>query len=70
MLYFWLFAGILIFLVVTYMGLTEKDGFKVWGYYYTFPALAFLMFIVRRWMIKRMDRHVKWMEEEKDKEEQ
>lgn len=69
MLYFWLFAGILIFLVVTYMGLTEKSGFKIWAYYYLFSALSILMFVVRRWMMKRMDNHVKWMEEQKANEE-
>jgi hypothetical protein len=69
MLYFWLFAGILIFLVVTYMGFTEKSGFKIWAYYYLFSALAILMFVVRRWMLKRMEKHLKWMEEEKAKGE-
>lgn len=70
MLYFWLFTSILTFLVVTYMGFTEASGFKIWGYYYLFSGLALLMFFVRRWMIKRMENHLKFMEEQKSKEEQ
>ena len=68
MLYFWLLAGIFIFLIVTYMGFTEKSGFKIWGFYYLFSALSLLMYVVRRWMIKRMEKHLKWMEEQKENE--
>lgn len=63
MLFFWLFIGILIFVIVTYMGFTEKSGFKIWSYYYLFSGLALLMFVVRRWMLKRMDKHLKFMAE-------
>lgn len=55
MLYFWLFAAILIFLVVTYMGFTE--GFDVWAYYYVFDAIALMAFLSRRWMMKRMEKN-------------
>lgn len=69
MLYFWLFVGILIFVVVTYMGFTEKSGFKIWSYYYLFSGLAILMFVVRRWMMKRMEKHIKLMAEKEAKGE-
>ena len=62
MLYFWLTVGILIFIGVTYMAITE--GFRKWGYYYVFAGLSFLMFIVRRWMIKRMERHLDYLEQQ------
>jgi len=49
MLYFWLAISIFLFIAITYLGLTE--GFKIWGYYYVTPALAFLMYILRKWMM-------------------
>lgn len=54
MLYFWLFVGTLILIVVTYKGFSE--GFKKWGFYYLFSGLALLMFVVRKWMMKKMER--------------
>jgi hypothetical protein len=67
MLYFWLFAAVLIFIVVTFMGF--KQGFELWAYYYMFSGLALLMFIVRRWMMKRMEKHMQFLESQKEKEE-
>jgi hypothetical protein len=68
MLYFWLVVGILILVGVTYMSLSEENGFAKWRYYYLFSGLAFFMFIVRRWMIKRMERHIEWMEKQEKEE--
>lgn len=62
MLYFWLAASIVLFIVVTYMGITE--GFRKWAFYYVFAGLAFLAFITRRWMLKRMEKHMKYLEEQ------
>ena len=55
MLYFWLVAAILIFGVVTVMGI--KDGFDVWGYYYFLGAIATAAYLSRRWMMKRFERN-------------
>lgn len=55
MLYFWLVAAILIFGIVTVMGI--KDGFDVWGYYYFLGAIAASAFLSRRWMMKRFERN-------------
>lgn len=66
MLYFWLVAAILIFLVVTYMGFAHS--FKIWGYYYLFAGLSLLMFLGRRWMMKRMERHIEFLEQQKKDE--
>lgn len=67
MLYFWLFTAILIFIVITYLSIT--DGFKKWAFYYVFALLAFLAFITRRWMMKRMEKHLKFLEEQKISEQ-
>ena len=61
MLYFWLFVAALLFIVVTYMALTE--GFKKWAFYYVFVFIAFFAFITRRWMMKRMEKLNKEMNE-------
>ena len=66
MLYFWLFAAILIFLVVTYKGIQE--GFSIWGYYYLFGGLALLMFFARRYMLRRLEKHIEYMEKQKSEE--
>ena len=66
MLYFWLAISIFLFIAITYLGLTE--GFKIWGYYYVTPALAFLMYLLRKWMMKRQEKHLAFLEEQKSKE--
>jgi multidrug transporter EmrE-like cation transporter len=66
MLYFWLFAGIFIAIGVTYMGITE--GFDKWITSYTFAALAILMFFMRRYMVRRMEKHVAYLAAQKEKE--
>ena len=65
MLYFWLFIGTLILIVITYKGFAE--GFRKWGFYYIFAGLAFLMYIVRKWMMKRMEKHQQFLEEQAKK---
>lgn len=62
MLYFWLLMAVFLFIVVTYMAISE--GFRKWSFYYVFAGIALLMFIVRRWMIKRMEKHMKFLEEQ------
>lgn len=67
MLYFWLLMAVFLFIVVTYLSISE--GFSKWSFYYVFVGIALLMFIVRRWMIKRMDKHMKFLEEQKAQNE-
>jgi cell division protein FtsW (lipid II flippase) len=62
MLYFWLLAAIAIFLVTTFMVMTE--GFNKWAYYYIFVVIALLMYVVKKWMMNRMEKHLKYMEEQ------
>ena len=66
MLYFWLAAAIIIFFITSYMSYAE--GIKKWGFYYIFVASALLMFLVKRWMMKRMEKHMAFMEEQKKKQ--
>lgn len=65
--WFWLTVGILILLVVTIMGI--KEGFDRWMYYYGLTFFAFGTFLLRRWMRKRMEKHVAWMEEQQKQEQ-
>lgn len=64
MLYFWLLMAIALFIVVSYMALTE--GFKKWGFYYIFAFLALFAYVTRRWMMKRMERHVEYMKQKEE----
>lgn len=63
MLYFWLAAAIIIFVFISYMSYT--DGIKKWGFYYAFVITSLSMFFFKRWMMVRMEKHLKYMEEQK-----
>jgi quinol-cytochrome oxidoreductase complex cytochrome b subunit len=63
MTYVWLIAGIAIFIVSTYMSIT--DDIKKWGFYYIFSLVAFMMFFMKRWMVKRMQKHIQYLEDQK-----
>lgn len=45
------------------------DGIAKWGFYYLFVAIAFGMFFFKRWMTKRMDKHLAFLEEKAKTEE-
>jgi hypothetical protein len=62
MLKFWLIVSIILPLVITYFVIT--DGFKKWGQYYVLAIFTFLMYIVRRWMMKRMEKHLEFLKEQ------
>lgn len=62
MTYVWLLAGIGIFCVTTYMSVT--DGIRKWSFYYIFSLVAFLMYFLKRWMVKRMNSHMKFMQDQ------
>lgn len=61
MLYFWLALAIVSGVAITYFGFTE--GFDRWSYYYFVPVLALLMFVLKKWMLKRMAKHLQYLEE-------
>jgi uncharacterized membrane protein YcaP (DUF421 family) len=61
MLNFWLVIAIVMTLFITYKSFTE--GVEKWRGYYVFVVLAFLMFFVRKWMMKRMEKHLKYLQD-------
>lgn len=61
----WLLATIFIFVFISYMSYT--DGIKKWGFYYIFACWTLIMFFIRRWMMKRMKRHIEFMANKDDK---
>jgi len=63
MLYFWLAAAIIIFIFISYMSYT--DGIKKWGFYYVFVVTSLSMYLFKKWMMNRMEKHLKYMEEQK-----
>lgn len=67
MQYFWLAMAVVITVSVTYMGITE--GFNRWSYNYVFAILALFVFLIRRYMMKRMINHQKFLDEQKNKHE-
>lgn len=62
MKYFWLGMAIVTFVMVTYYCI--KDDYKTWIFYYVFPGIALLMYFMKVWMTKRMEKHAKYMEEQ------
>ena len=59
---FWLSVGILIILVVTFMGF--KEGFDRWYHYYFLCVFAFGTFLMRRFMRKRMEKHQNFLNQQ------
>jgi hypothetical protein len=66
MTYVWLFAGVAIFLVTTYMSFI--DDIRKWGFYYLFSLISFVMFLMKRWMVKRMQKHIAYMQNQNSEE--
>jgi len=65
MLNFWLFMSIFLFVIITYKGINE--GFRNWSFYYVLSIIAFLMYIIRKWMMKRMEKHQKFLSDQRNK---
>ena len=59
MLYLWLTVAIASAIIVTFKGISE--GFERWYSYYVISGISFFMYIVRRWMIKRMEKHLEYL---------
>lgn len=60
MSFFWLTFGLAIVGYVTYKGFSQ--GFDRWKIYYVFALVAFAMFIVKRWMMNRMEKHSAYLQ--------
>lgn len=66
MRFFWLFAAISLGLIITY--LSFKEGFNKWASYYVFVVVAFGMYLLKTFMMNRMEKHLKYLEEVKQKQ--
>lgn len=65
MKFFWLTAAVIIFLVVTVMGI--KEGFNKWVFYYLFVLTSLGMYFLKTWMMKRHKKHMEYLESLKQK---
>ncbi|MEY3075241.1 MAG: hypothetical protein RJB25_882 [Bacteroidota bacterium] len=61
--YFWLLIAGLSFIVITFKMITE--GPETWLAYYVVPVMALLMYFTKKWMMKRMQRHLEEMARDK-----
>jgi hypothetical protein len=60
MLYLWLMVTIVSAIIVTFKCISE--GFERWYSYYVISVISFFMYIIRRWMMKRMEKHLEYLE--------
>ncbi len=67
MSYFWLAAGCVLLVVITYLSMTQ--GIKKWGFYYFFVVSAFGMYFFKKWMMKRMEKHIAYLQEQQAKQQ-
>jgi hypothetical protein len=45
------------------------QGIKKWGFYYFFVVSAFGMYFFKRWMMKRMEKHLAYLQEQQRRQE-
>jgi hypothetical protein len=64
MKYFWFGLGIVLFCIVTFNCITQ--GFSRWGSYYWMVGLAFTMFFMKQWMMKRFEKHATYLKEKEN----
>ena len=62
---FWLVIAIALSILITYLCLTQ--GFNKWGFYYVFVLISFGMFFFKSYMMKRMEKHLQYLEEQRQK---
>jgi len=62
MLKFWLFTAIILVIFISYKSYAE--GLNKWGFYYIFAGLAIIMYVMRRFMMNRMEKHLKYLEKQ------
>jgi hypothetical protein len=59
----WLFIAVALTLLISYLCLTQ--GLNKWASYYIFVIAAFGMFFFKSYMIKRVERHLEYLEQQK-----
>ena len=65
MQYFWLSMTIILLIVITVMAV--REGFNKWAFYYIFAGLTLLVYLMRRFMMKRMVKHQEYLKEQANK---
>ncbi len=60
MLYLWLIVSIVSAIIITFKCISE--GFDRWYSYYVLSIISFFMYIIRRWMMKRMEKHLEYLD--------
>ena len=65
--YFWIAVAVVTFLVVSYNGVTQ--GFSKWAGYYIFSLIAVGMYFMKKWMMKRFERHEAFLKEQQNQQE-
>lgn len=65
MQFFWLAMAVVIGVSVTYMSISES--FEKWGFNYVFAVLALFVFLVRRYMMRRMKKHQEYLNNQHNK---
>ncbi len=58
-------VAVVVIVGTTYMVLTVDNGFKRYGYSYIFGVIAILMFFFKRWMMKRVEKHMEFLAQQK-----
>lgn len=58
----WLVITVVLVVFITYKVITE--GFNRWGLMYIFAVVAFLAFLMRRYMSRRVEKHMNFLEEQ------
>ena len=66
MLNIWLAIAVVITLFVTYKGFTE--GFNRWSFMYVFALLALIWYFLKRFMMKRFEKHMQYLAEQKQQQ--
>lgn len=61
MQFVWLGLGIGIIVVVTVLGIIK--GFDRWASYYFLAAIVLVFYFIRRYMMKRMDKHQEYLQQ-------
>jgi SNF family Na+-dependent transporter len=60
MVKFWLIMSIVVFVLTTYKCIV--DDYRQWVYYYVIALVALFMYYMKRWMIRRMLKHMAEMD--------
>jgi len=61
-------VAVVVIVGTTYMVLTVDKGFQRYGYSYIFGGIAILMFFFKRWMMKRVEKHMEFLAQQKPQE--